>query len=167
MDYSQYLPYLEDSVDKLLDHFQTCLLQKTTYERCLEIRSELRIYLDHFKRKKDQNPDKAIDDHIGSILLSYMLNPNLDIMDRDAHYNGVWYALWGNINKQKINQVKAICAKKNPGNERWTQVCLSAVDEYYKSFTKPSLLEYFKGKIKKKSKPFKSLDTKKKNKSSF
>ena len=78
-----------------------------------------------------------------------MLNPNLDIIDRDAHYNGVWYALWGNINKQKINQVKAICVKKNPYDEKWKQICLSAVDEYYKTFSKPSLLESIQGKLRK------------------
>lgn len=148
MDYSQYLPYLEDSVDKLLDNFQNCLLQKTTYKRCLEIREELKIYLEHFKKIKEQNPDKVIDDHVGAILCSFMLNPDLSIMDRDAHYNGVWYALWENINKQTIEQVKIICAKKNPNDERWTQVCLFAVDEYYKSLTKPSLFEYLKGKLK-------------------
>ena len=50
MDYSQYLPYLDDSVDKLLDNFQNCLLQKTTLDRCLEIRKELKIYLDNLKK---------------------------------------------------------------------------------------------------------------------
>lgn len=150
MDYSQYLPYLEDSVDKLLDNFQECLLQKTTYNRCLEIRSELRIYLEHFKKIKDNNPDKAIDDHVGAILYSFMLDPDLSIMDRDAHYNGVWYALWGSIRKQKAEQVKAICLNKNPNDERWTQVCLAAVDEYYKSSVKPSLFETIKAKLKRK-----------------
>jgi len=148
MNYSQYIPYLDGSIDKLLDNFQICLLQKTTYERCLEIRNELRIYLEHFKKVKEQNPDKVIDDHVGAILCSFMINPDLNIMDRDAHYNGVWYALWGNINKKKIDQVKAICTNKNPNDERWTQVCLSAVDEYYKSLSKPSLLEYVKSKLK-------------------
>lgn len=152
MDYSQYLPYLDDSVDKLLDNFKTCLLQKTTYERYLEIRNELTIYLENFKKDKEQNPNKSIDDHIGAILLSFMLNPELNIMDRDAHYNGVWYAMWGNIKKQNANQVKRICANKNPNDERWTQICLAAVDEYYKSLTKPSLFGYFKDKIKNKKK---------------
>lgn len=146
MNYSQYLPYLEDSLDKLLDNFQTYLLEKTTYERCLEIRKELTIYLEHFKKMKEQNPDKSIDDHVGAILCSFMINPDLQIMDRDAHYNGVWYALWGKINKQKVNQVKNICANKNPNNQRWTQICLSAVDEYYNSLTKTSLFEHLKGK---------------------
>lgn len=148
MDYNQYLPYLEDSVDKLLDNFQTCLLERTTHKRCLEIREELKIYLEHFKNIKDQNPDKAIDDHIGAILCSFMLNPNLNIMDRDAHYNGVWYALWGNIRKQKVEEVKAICAKRNPIDERWTKVCLTAVEEYYKSVARPSLFESIKDKIR-------------------
>lgn len=148
MDYSEYLPYLEESVDKLLDNFQNCLLPKTTYERCLRIREELKIYLEHFKKIKEQNPDKVIDDHVGAILCSFMLNPDLSIIDRDAHYNGVWYALWGNINKQTIEQVKVICTKENPNDEKWVQVCLSAVDEYYQSPIKPSLFEYFKGKLK-------------------
>lgn len=148
MDYSQYLPYLDDSIDKLLDYFQNDLLQKTTYDRCLEIRKELKIYLEHFKKLKEQNPDKVIDDHVGAILCSFMINPDLNIIDRDAHYNGVWYALWGNINKKKIDQVKVICTNKNPNDVRWTQVCLSAVDEYYKSLSKPSLLEYVKSKLK-------------------
>ncbi len=133
----------------MLDNFQNCLLQKTTYERCLEIREELKLYLEHFKKIKEQNPDKVIDDHVGAILCSFMLNPDLSIMDRDAHYNGVWYALWGNINKQTIEQVKIICTKKNPNDKRWTRVCLFAVDEYYKSLTKPSLFEYLKSKLKK------------------
>lgn len=148
MDYSQYLPYLGDSVDKLLDNFQTCLLQKTTHERRLEIMDELKIYFESFKKMKEQNPGKSIDDHVVAILYSFMLNPELNIIYRDAHYNGVWYALWGNIKKQKIDQVKVICAKKNPNDQEWTRVCLSAVDEYYKAHTKPSLFGYFKSKIK-------------------
>lgn len=143
MDYSQYLPYLGDSVDKLLRNFQDCLLQKTTYERYLEIKDELSIYLRHFQKLKEQKLNKAIDDYVGAILYSFMLNPDLSIMDRDAHYNGVWYALWGDINKQTIEQIKIICARKNPNDARWTQVCLAAVDEY---FTKPLLFEDLKGK---------------------
>lgn len=149
MDYNQYLPYLDDSVDKLLDNFQNCLLQKTTLDRCLEIRKELKIYLDYLKKIKEENPDKVIDDHVGAILCSFMLNPDLTIMDRSAHYNGVWYALWRHIKKQKVDEVKKICANKNPTDKRWTQVCLSAVDEYYKTLTTPSLFSFFKDKIRK------------------
>lgn len=73
----------------------------------------------------------------------------VNIWDRDAHYNGVWYALWGRIKKQKVDEVKKICANKNPTDQRWTQVCLSAVDEYYKPLTAPSLFGSFKEKIRK------------------
>ena len=110
----------------------------------MEIRKELGIYLKHFKKIKDQNPDKSIDDHVGAILYSFMLNPELNMMERDAHYNGVWYALWGNINKQEVDQVKARCAKANPNDKKWTQVCLSAVDEYYKSGNNRHYLDILK-----------------------
>ncbi len=146
MDYSEYLPYLEDSIDSLLDKFQSDLLSKTSKTRCLQIREELRIYLTHFKSIKDNNPDKVIDDHVGAILLSYMINPDLDIHDRDAHYNGCWYSLWGDIDKKSIKEVKEICAIKNPNDQRWTEVCLKAVDEYHMAMKKPRLLDLFKRK---------------------
>lgn len=149
MDYSRYLPYLDNSIDKLLDNFQADILQKTTPERCLKIRDELKIYLEYLKKLKDQNPDKVIDDHIGAILCSFMLDPNLSIMDRDAHYNGCWHALWGVIHGQKLGEVKAICSKKNPNDERWTQVCLSAVEEYYNINTRKPLFGNFKGRSRK------------------
>ena len=38
---------------------------------------ELRIYLEHFKKTKDQNPDKVIDDYVSAILCSFMINPDL------------------------------------------------------------------------------------------
>lgn len=148
MNYEEYLPYLEDSVDELLDIFQSHLLERTSHQRCLEIRNELKIYLQHFKNMKDKNPDKVIDDHVEAILYSYMLNPDLDIRDRDAHYNGVWYALWGSIHKDKISVVKEKCAKRNPSDERWTQVCLLAVDEYYEACYKPTIFETIKDKFK-------------------
>lgn len=92
---------------------------------------------------KDQNPNNAIDDHVETILMSYMLATDLNIMDRDAHYNRCWYALWSTINKQKVDQVKAICSKKNSNDERWTQVCLMVFDEYYSKSSKPSLSNRF------------------------
>ncbi len=133
-DYSEYLPYLNDSVDSLLNRFQESLLERVTIERIKEIREELKIYLNHFKNMKELNPDKVIDDHVGAILISYMVNPWLDIPDRDAHYNGCWYALWGDINKLPRKDVKAKCSNKNPNDKRWTEVCLVVVDEFYDSF---------------------------------
>lgn len=151
MDYKEYLPYLEDSVDELLDNFQVCM-KNTSHERRLEINNELKMYFDYFKKDKEQNPSKSIDDHVGAILLSYMLNPELDITDRDAHYNGVWYAIWGNIHKQSIAQIKAECVQKNPNDERWTKICLSAVDEYYRPLAKPSLFMRFIYKLRNRKK---------------
>lgn len=133
-DYSEYLPYLNDSVDSLLDKFQESLLERVTIERIKEIREELKIYLNHFRNMKELKPDKVIDDHVGAILISYMINPWLDIHDRDAHYNGCWYALWGDINKLPREVVKAKCSNKNPNDKRWTEICLMAVDEFYDSF---------------------------------
>lgn len=146
MDFHEYLPYLDDSIDALLDKFQGDLMRKVSMERCLQIREELKIYLAHFKKLKDNNPDKIIDDHVGAILLSYMINPSLDIRDRDAHYNGCWHSLWGSINKQSIEEIKRTCANRMPYDERWTETCLKAVDEYYKGIKKPRFFDRFKKK---------------------
>lgn len=146
MDFHEYLPYLDDSVDSLLDKFQDDLLKKTSKARCLQIREELKIYLNHFKGIKDANPDKVIDDHVGAILLSYMIDPDLDIMDRDGHYNGCWYALWGQIKHESLKEILAKCEAKNPQDQRWTQVCLKAAEDCFNGSKKPSLLDRFKRK---------------------
>lgn len=138
MDYSEFLPYLNDSIGKLLKNAENAILLKTTPQRYNEIKKELKIYLNYFKNMKLQNPNKTIDDHVGAILYSYMLNPDLDLVDRDAHYNGIWHAMWGNIKMQKKEEVKNLCSTKNPNNKKWTNVCLNAVDEYYTSISKTS-----------------------------
>lgn len=134
VDYSKFLPYLDDSVDTLIDQFKNTLLERTTVDRCREIAEELKIYLNHFRNMKLRQHDKVIDDHVGAILCSYMINPRLDIRDRDAHYNGCWYALWGDINKQSREEVKKKCRSRNPGDVRWTEVCVAAVDEFYDAY---------------------------------
>lgn len=141
MNYNEYFPYLGDTIDELIKHAEKAILQKTTPQRYNEIKKEIQIYLNHFKNMKLQNPDKSIDDHVGAILFSYMLNPDLNLVDRDAHYNGVWYAMWGDIKKQKIDEIKQMCSNKNPINKKWTDICLSAIDEYYISTDKTFLFE--------------------------
>lgn len=148
MDYSEFLPYLDDSMDELLGFFQNILESKTTFERRLEIKKELEIYLNRFRNMKLQNPDKTIDDHVGAIMFSYALNPYLKFADRDAHYNGVWYAMIGAKNKSK-EEIKNRCANLNPDDKRWTDICLMAVDEYYGIEVKKSKFDYFKEKISK------------------
>lgn len=133
MEDKEFLPYLGDSINEMLKQAENTILLRTTPQRYSEIKRELKIYFNYFKKMKLENPDKTVDDHVGAILFSYMLNPDLHLLDRDAHYFGVWYAMWGNIKEQKIEDVKNICATKNPNNKRWTDVCLAAVDEYYLS----------------------------------
>lgn len=72
-----------------------------------------------------------------------MIDPNLDLKDRDAHYNGCWYALWGTTRKEKVEQVKDVVARKRPNDQRWTQICLMAIDQYYSNLSKPSLFSRF------------------------
>lgn len=151
-DYSQFLPYLDESVDSLLEQFTKALSERTTPERIEEIKGELIIYLNHFRNMKLSNPDKVIDDHVGAILCSFMINPRLNIRDRDAHYNGCWYALWGDINKLSREEVKRKCASRNPADIRWTEVCVAAVDEFYDAFGinhDGFINKLFKGKKKK------------------
>jgi len=131
MDYNEFLPYINDSVNILLKNFNEALEIKTTPQRRLEISEELKIYFNAFKRKKLNNPDIAIDDHVGAILYSYMINPQLDIKNRDAHYNGCWYALWGTINKEPVEKIKKKCASLNPQDKKWTEICLMAIEQYY------------------------------------
>ncbi len=132
--YSEFLPYIDDSVDVIIDNLDKKLLEKTTFKRRREIAEEMKIYLKKFKEMKLSQPDKIIDDHVGAIILSYEMNPNLDISCRDAHYNGCWYAFWGNMNKKTREEVKAICVRRNPLDQRWTEICLSAIDEYYDTY---------------------------------
>jgi len=134
VDFIEFLPYIGDDVQKLLKEFNGLLLSKgITKERYEQILiKEMPIYLNHFRNMKIQNPDKVIDDHVSAIFMSYVNNPNLNIMYRDAHYNGTWYALWGSIRQEGLEKIKEKC-KKIRSDANWTRVCLSAVDEYFSS----------------------------------
>lgn len=89
------------------------------------------MYFDYFMTMKIKNPDKIIDDHVGAILYSYAIDPNLNIFYRDAHYNGIWYSLIGNLNGEKKEDIINKCSSLNQSDRKWTEVCLIAVKEYF------------------------------------
>lgn len=149
MDYSKYLPYFDDSIDEIIEKFQSELLMRATPKRVSEIKSELRIYLEHFKKLKDANPDIVIEDQVSAILLSFLINPELSIYDRDAHFNGTWVAFWGNSRKESLEQVIDTCKKRNPSDTKWTRVCVQAAKDYYSLFApSPILFDKFKRKFR-------------------
>lgn len=138
MNYSEIIPYLSDGMDELISQIYDLIKSNTKPVEYVKIIKELEIYFNYIKKLKIGNPDKIIDDHVVAILFSYAVNPNLSILDRDAYYNGIWYSIRGSIDGLNEEEIKNKCINLNPSDQRWTEVCMTAVEEYFKITNKES-----------------------------